>query len=209
VAAWFIKDFLFGLYQKRVALERHEWEYRLKEVYCPLYYWSGLLMFDTNDEERIAILEAINAIMARGAYTIAQRHYYTFVRLVEHGYLQKTSGAAEEEIAAARQYLYNHIEALTALLYRMEATAGVGDPSAVLNPYRRMVRFALIAVSQVLVWAVVAGAIGGVLWLWQQQQVAWVGALVVVLLAGLWVDVRQRNLQRRGVRDRLAPNGHE
>lgn len=206
LAAWFIKDFLFGLYQKRAALERHEWEYRLKDVYCPLYYWSGVLMFDTAEDDRIRTAEALNAIMAKAAYAIPEGHYYTFVRLVENAYGQQTTRVEKEQIVEARKYLLNHIEALTALLYRMEASGGVGDPATSLDPYRRTLRFALVAVTQLLVWAIVGGAMWGVLWLWGRHDLTWVGALGIALLVVLWVDVRQRDSQRRDLRKRLAPD---
>jgi len=203
LAAWFVKDFLFGVFRKRAALERQEWEYRLKEVYCPLYFWSGLLMFTVRDDVRTNLAASLNEVMARSAYAVSRPHYHTLVRLVERAYDQRTTRVSEESVNATRRYLYDHIEALTALLYRMEAAAGVGDPASVLEPFKRTVRLVLIGASQLLVWAIVAGAISGVLALTRAQGSVLLGALVVMLLILLLVDVRHRRSLLEGVRKRL------
>ncbi len=43
IAGWFIKSFLFTEYARRNEAVRKEWEWRLLEVWSPLYYWSGIV----------------------------------------------------------------------------------------------------------------------------------------------------------------------
>ena len=48
--SWFIKDFIFGLISKRREAMRREWEFRLREIWSPLYYWSGVVLFGNDSK---------------------------------------------------------------------------------------------------------------------------------------------------------------
>ena len=203
LAGWFVKDFLFGLVKKRNELERLEWEYRLKEVYSPLYLWSGLLAMRTDKQVRNQICEHLHEVMAKAAYVIPKVHYYTLVRLLETAHGQRTSGVTENERGRMRAYLYNQIEVFNLILYRSEEAGGVGDPSRILSPYSRPLRLLLIALSHLLVWLLVALMIGGVLWLYQNRHFGLLGSSAVLLLLLIWVGTRRRAEVQREIAERL------
>jgi hypothetical protein len=203
LAGWFVKDFLFGLVKNRNELERREWEYRLKEVYCPLYLWSGLLIMRTDKQARTQICEHLHEVMARAAYVIPKVHYYTLVRLLEMAHGQRTSAVTETERDRMRAYLYGQIEVFTLILYRSEDTGGVGDQSRLLSLSGRRLRLLMVALSHLFVWLLVALSIGGVLWLYQRQHLEVLGLSVVLLLLLLLVDTRRRAEVQRGIAERL------
>jgi len=51
IVGWFVKDYLFAVYARRDELVRKEWERRLLEIWCPLYYWSGIVMLSGNQKD--------------------------------------------------------------------------------------------------------------------------------------------------------------
>ena len=204
LASWFVKDFLFGLVQKRDQLERAEWEYRLKELYCPLYWWSGLLTMQTSQQNRVHISERLQGVMAKAAYAIPKLQYYALVRLLEAAYAQKTSTITNQDRDRMRAYLYDQIEVLNLILYRSEATGGVGDPSTVLSPYRRLFRITLLALSHLMVWLLIALGIGGVLWLYRHGHFDVLGTAAILLLFLALVDTRRRADIQRGIAKRIG-----
>jgi hypothetical protein len=203
LAGWFVKDFLFGLAQKRNQLERLEWEYRLKEIYCPLYFWSGLLAMRTDKQLHSHVCEQLHRLMAKATYVVPQIHYYTLIRLIETAHDQATSGVTENERARVRAYLYDQIEVLNLVLYRADATGGIGDPIRILSPYRRLLRLLLLSLGHLLAWLLIALMIGGVLWLYQNRYFGLLGSTAVLLLLLVWVDTRRRAAIQRGIATRI------
>lgn len=203
VAGWFLKEFLFGLHQKRNRLERLEWEYRLKEIYCPLYFWSGLLFLHTDQRVRSRICDQLHAVMSKAAYVLPRVHYYTLIRLLEVAHRQDTSGVSDAERDKVRAHLYDQIEVLNFILYRSQDIGRVGDTNALLNPYKRLLRLLLIGLGHLLVWLLVAAIIWASLWLYQQRHVFALGVGVVALLLIVWVDLRKRAEIQRGIAARI------
>jgi hypothetical protein len=203
LAGWFVKDFAFGLIRRRNELERNEWEYRLKEIFCPLYFWSGLLTMRTRKELTYQISDRLHDVMARAAYVVPRVHYYTLIKLLESAHEQETSPATEDERSRLRTYLYNQIEALNFILYRSEDAGGVGDPIATLSPYKRLLRLLLIGVTQLLFWLLAALGVGGTLWLYQHRYFDLLRVGVVLLLVVLLVDIRQRATVRKELEQRI------
>ncbi|SRR6266487_417155 len=210
IAGWFVKDFLYGIIQRRNQLERSEWEYRLKEVYCPLYFWSGLLAMRLGDLQRSEILEQFHSVMAKASYVLPSVHYYVLVRLLEAAHEQVTSGVSDRERNDTRAYLHNQIEVLNFVLYRSDETGGVGDPAIILTPYKRVLRLLLIGFNHVLMWLLITLLIGGALLLYDGPYLPLLGLTAIVVLVLLWIDVRQRRAIRLGLQERMmvtAPKG--
>lgn len=204
LAAWLVKDVAFRLIQKVSEVERSEWEYRLKEIYCPLYFWSGLLGMRTAKERTYAICDRLQEVMARAAYVIPKTYYYTLVKLLESAYGQHTVPATDDERNRMRRYLYNQIEALNLLLYRSEYAGGAGDPIAILSPQRRLVRLLLIGMSHLLTWLLAAIVLGGgALWLYERRYFDLIAASAVLFLILLLVYIRRRAAIREGLEQRI------
>lgn len=202
-AAWLVKDVAFGFVQRIKDIERAEWEYRLKEIYCPLYFWSGLLTMQMEQQRAYDIGDRLQEIMARATYVVPKVYYYTLVKLLQSVHGQETAAATDSERDAMRLYLYNQIEAINMLLYRSEYLGGSGDPSASLSPQRRWLRLLLIGMGHLVTWLLVALLIGGLLWLYQRRHVDIMGAVALVLLVLLLMYVRRRADVRTGLEQRI------
>lgn len=204
LAAWLVKDVAFRLIQKVSEIERSEWEYRLKEIYCPLYFWSGLLAMRTEKERTYEICDRLQEVMARAAYVIPTTYYHTLVKLLESAYEQHTVPATDDERTRMRRYLYNQIEALNLLLYRSEYAGGAGDPIAILSPQRRLLRLLLIGMSHLLSWLLAAIVVGGgALWLYERRYFDLLAASAVLFLILLLVYIRRRAAIREGLEQRI------
>lgn len=203
LAGWLVKDFAFALIQKRNELERREWEYRLKEVFCPLYFWSGLLAMRTQRERTHEICDRLDEVMARAAYVVPKLHYYTLVKLLQSAHNQDTTPATVDDRDSMRDYLYRQVEALNFLLYRSEGTYGVGDPRAVLSPNKRLLRLLMVGATNLLLWIIAALAVAGGLWLYEHRYFDFLGGVGVVFLVLLWIDIRRRATVRDGLEERV------
>lgn len=203
LAAWLVKDVAFRFVQQIRDIERTEWEYRLKEIYCPLYFWSGLLALRTEKAFAHEICVRVQEIMARAAYVIPRAYYFTIVKLLESAYDQATLPATATERDAMRLYLYNQIEALNMLLYRSEYLGGAGDPNAALSPQRRWLRLLLIAMGHFITWFLAVVTIAALVWLYQRGPIEIIGLIAVVFLVLLFLYVRRRGEVRKGLEQRI------
>ncbi len=203
LAAWLVKDVAYSLVQRINDIERKEWEYRLKEIYCPLYFWSGAIAMRLNNKSNQQICDRLEEVMARAAYAIPRAYYYTIVRLLESAYGQQTTPATEDELHGMREYLYHQIEALNMLLYRSEYAGGAGDPTSVLSPQRRLVRLLLLGIGHFLTWLVAVIVIGGALWLYERRYLDVLGGVAVLSLVLLLMYVRRRAEVRKGLAGRF------
>jgi hypothetical protein len=203
LAGWLVKDFAFGLIQRRNELERREWEYRLKEIYCPLYFWSGLLAMRPQRDRIYQVCDRLHEVMARATYAVPRLHYHTLVKLLQSAHSQETTPATDDDRDSMRDYLYRQIEALNFLLYRSEGTGGVGDPRAILSPYKRILRLVMVGVTNFLLWVIAALGVAGALWLYEHRYFDFLGAVGVVLLVLLWIDTRRRATVRKGLEERI------
>jgi len=203
LAAWLVKDVAFSMIQRINDIERKEWEYRLKEIYSPLYFWSGLMTMRLDKERCQEICERLEEVMARAAYVIPRSYYYTIVRLIESAYGQPTRAATEDEHHGMREYLYNQIEALNLLLYRSEYVGGAGDPAAALSRQRRLARLLLLGMGHLVTWLLALIVIGGALWLYERRYSDILGGVAVLLLILLLMYVRRRTEVRKGLEARI------
>src|ERR1700730_1845359 len=117
--SWFLKDFFLGITNARDQTTREEWQFRLKEIWSPLYFWSGVLCFDGGPKsfERYGAKE-LSEVLAKAAYLLPKDHYNNFVRLLQQVTEQKTQVLSFEEFAKTRRYIYGQIEVLNHVLYR-------------------------------------------------------------------------------------------
>jgi len=203
LAAWLIRDVAFRLMQQIKDIERSEWEYRLKEIYCPLYFWSGLLAMRLDKKRAYDVCDRLQEVMARAAYAVPKTYYYTLVKLLESVYEQRTVPVADDDRNGMRLYLYNQIEALNLLLYRSEYAGGAGDPIAILSPQRRWLRLLLIGLGHVVTWLLAVIIIGGVLWLYGRRYFDILGFGAVLVLLLLLMYVRRRASIREGLQQRI------
>lgn len=192
--SWLIKDFVFGLYTKRNEALRREWEYRLKDVWSPLFYWSGIVLLDDPKKgwEKHGLIE-LEKLLAKSAHLIPRRHYYVLVTVIEFITVQKTTKKPTlQEIANAREYIYNQIELINYLLYRKSGMDDVSISTNVLHPYSHLLRMFSLGVIHLAIWVSIAGLIMGIYYLYMGGYYWIVIAFAFVLAIVLVVDVRKR-----------------
>lgn len=146
--SWLIKDFIFGLISKRNV----EWEYRLKEIWSPLFYWSGIVLFDEKKKswDKHGIKE-MEVILAKSAHLLPSKHYYTLVKLLEMETGQPTKRITIDQIIKTRDYIYKQIELLNYLLHR-RSIIDVLDSTDILSPYKTALRFLSFITFHVMIW---------------------------------------------------------
>lgn len=203
--SWLIKDFIFGLISKHREALRREWEYRLKEVWSPLYYWSGVVLF-SNDPKGWAKhgLDDLEKVLAKSAHLISRKHYYTLIKLVELVTEQKTTNRPTiEEITRTREYVYSQIELLNYLLYRSSGVDDVSVSTNVLRPYSFLLRLLSIGIVHLGIWFVIAGTIIVVYLFYMQGHYMLLVIIILALAAIVIVDFRKRREIKQEFEKRL------
>ncbi len=195
--SWLIKDFVFGLNVKRSDALRREWEYRLKEVWSPLYYWSGVILFG-NDSKGWAKhgVGDLEKTLAKSAHLVPRQHFYKLIKLVETATEQQTKRITIEEIQKTREYVYGQIELLNYLLYRKSGMDDVSVKTNILHPYSHLLRLISLAAIHLAIWIAIAGALLFIYSLYADGYYWFVGILAAILIAALVlvviVDFRKR-----------------
>src|SRR5712691_6397013 len=153
---WFVKDYLFAVYARRDELVRKEWEKRLLEIWCPLYYWSGIVMLsgDQKGWGRHGLKE-LETILSRSAHILPAGHYNNLIKLVQTLTGQKTTEPSIRDLKLTRQYIYNKIKTFNYLLYRRSGWFEVTTYTDFFASAKYLVRFASQALKHIVVWAVV------------------------------------------------------
>jgi hypothetical protein len=207
--SWLIKDFLFGLNVKRSDVLRREWEFRLRDVWSPLYFWSGIVLFDGTKKgwDKHGVTE-FERILARSTHLIPLRHFYTFIRMLETVSGQNTSKLSIKEIQNARNFVYNQIEVMNYLLYRRHGLDDVSAKTNVLHRYQQLGRLLVLGVVHLTIWLFIVGLIFGVYTLYTHRHFLLLAliALVIVILLALFsiVDLRTRKSIEKEIRRRVG-----
>lgn len=209
LVSWLIKDFLVGLNVKRSEALRREWEFRLKDVWSPLYFWSGIVLFEGSkkgwDKHGISELEKV---LARSTHLIPQKHFYTLIRMIETASGQSTPRPAIDEIQQARAFIYNQIEVLNYLLYRKSGLDDVSAATNILHPYRQLTRLIVRGAVHLTIWVAVAGSILGIYRLYTLEYYRSLVAIVLLVAISVTifvvVDVRKRRDIEKEIRKRLG-----
>lgn len=161
VGGWLLKDVVLGLYQRRRDEVRKEHLYRLREVYSPLFFWSGVSTFSHDEASRVRCAQEMGRLLQQAAPLIKLEHFLIFVRLFEKLSGQKVASPSPERVAKARDYIYSQIEMLNFALF---TNGDDFDPSSemnVLQPLRRALRLGLNGIIQLAVWMVSAALLYG------------------------------------------------
>lgn len=204
LVSWVIKDLFFGSVAKRNEALHREWEYRLKEVWSPLYYWSGIILFDSDSKgwEKHGLKE-LESLIARCAYLIPKKHYYTLIKLVQIFAGQDTKRPTQEEIIETHNYFYKQIELLNYLLYRSSDLDDVGSRSNVLYPYKYLLRIVSNGILHILIWIVIISLVFGIYWLFTHQ-IYWPVALIfLIFVIVIIADIRKRDEIKKQIEGRL------
>jgi len=155
--SWLIKDLLIKSLAKRKELARTEWEYRLKQIWSPLFYWSGVItLSDTNQGWNKHGVKELESLLSKSAQLLPLKHYHALVRMIEGATNQKTSKIGLVEAQQTRDYIYRQIQLLNYLLYRHEAIYEPDFSVDIIAPYRFLLRAISAFFLHLSAWALIA-----------------------------------------------------
>jgi len=193
IISWLVKDLLIKAAIKRNEAARKEWDHRLKEIWSPLFYWSGVISFSDSSQgwQKHGVKE-LESILAKSAHLLPTEHYYNLIKIIESATDQKTKSASIKELMKTRDYIYRQVELLNYLLYRHETIYEADVTVDVLAPYKFLLRGASALFLHLLVWAVIASIIIG-LYISYSKGILWPIALpIIFLLIASYFDIRKR-----------------
>ena len=153
VAAWLLKDVLFGTAATRRSEARLYWEFQLRQVFEPLFFWSGVICFTPSPNHPSLGVHELAELLSRSASLLPIRHYYVFVKLLERRTGQSTSGPSMADVKAARAYVYGRIEVLNFSLCKVPLHFDPVGTLHVLTPLRYLWRWAVVGLANLGVWA--------------------------------------------------------
>ena len=153
--SWLIKDLLVKTVTRRNETVRKEWEYRLKEIWSPLFYWSGIVAFSDSERGwRKHGVKELGDILTRSAHLLPLKHYYSLIKLLEGATDQKTSPVSLDRIKAARDFIYKQIELMNYLLYRHQMMYEPDYAVDITKPYKLLLRAITTMLFHLFIWRI-------------------------------------------------------
>jgi hypothetical protein len=182
IVGWFVKDFLFAVYARRDELVRKEWERRLVEIWSPLYYWSGIVMFSGKEKgwQRHGMKE-LESILTRSAHLLPAQHYNNLIKLMQMLTGQTTSAPRLSDLRLTRQFIHNQVVTFNYLLYRRNGWYEATTYTDFFASVKYLVRFTSQALKHVLVWLMVVLLFGGT-YLAFVNKIYWIVVVVLVVV---------------------------
>jgi len=181
-SAWLIKNVIVGSYRAKRETALEEMRSMLIEFYCPLFYWSGVAVFDLDEEGRKVVFQKLSILMERAGYILPIKHYYLIVRLVESLSGQNTSIPDQKSILKTRDFIYSRIEVLNIVLYRQTE---LYNPLAWLDwtlSIKNAVRMAIEISLQLVLWVSIIAVITISYYMILGNSLATIFLVVLVLL---------------------------
>lgn len=186
---WLVKDYFFSVYAKRDEIVRKEWERRLFDIWCPLYYWSGIVMLDGAPKswDRHGMKE-FELLLAKSAYLLPVAHYNNLIKLVQSLTNQKTAAPDINDLRITRRYIYEQIRTLNYLLFRRSGWFDATTYTDFLPTVKHLIRFASQALKHILVWLAVVTLFGGTYLAYLDGRYVLVGIVVTIILVPVLYD---------------------
>jgi hypothetical protein len=152
LTAWFVKDVLVGSYVARREEARKEWLFRLREVYSPLFMWSGVVLFQGKQGTHKFGVTQFAEVLSRAANLLPIREYFVFVRLLEQATGQTTTAPSLLDLQKARNYVYSRIELLNAALFAQHSYFEPTRQTDLFSSIRAVTKIGLDAIIPVTIW---------------------------------------------------------
>lgn len=152
LTAWLVKDVLVGSYVARREEARKEWLFRLREVYCPLFMWSGVVLFrEKQGADKFGVTQ-LAEVLSRAANVLPIKEYFVFVRLLEQVTGQPTTAPSLADLQKARNYVYSRIELLNAALFAQHSHFEPTRQTDLFSSIRAVMKIGLDALIPVTIW---------------------------------------------------------
>jgi hypothetical protein len=159
ISAWLLKDVAVGLYVARREESRREWLFQLREIYQPLFFWSGVVQFSGSTSERQNSIREFSAALSKAVTLVPHKHYYTLIRVLEQASDQQTSPPTHKQLSAARDYIYSKIEILNFALFKQTPQFDPVQYADGLSSFRAAMRVALSAATHLVSWGLIVGVL--------------------------------------------------
>lgn len=194
VSAWLLKDVIIGLYVARREETRKEWQFRLREVYQPLFLWSGIVLFNHRRKVGGYGITELAQVLAIAVTLVPMKHYYVFVRLLEKASDQSTTAPSVDELKRARDFVYSQIEVLNFALFQQSDLFNPALQTDGFSTLRAIFRVSVAVAIQLVVWAGLALAVFAVYQALSGRPVAMIGLLFICALVIIAECVRRYKL---------------
>jgi hypothetical protein len=206
LVSWLIKDYLFAQHKAKQDLLRTEWQRRLTTFWSPLFLWSGLILFPKYDDgkgrER-AIAELTNAL-AGNAHLLPSAHYHVIMSLIEKATVLPDKEIDMEDVATTRAFIYRQIEILNYLLYKRDNSFDPLSNTAFIGPPLALLKAIANATLHLFTWGALVGFFYFGYYLFNKDQLLWLGVYSLVLALPLWVEAeRSIEMRREAVDHRI------
>jgi len=191
--SWILKDWMFKSISSRDESLKREWEYRLKEVWSPLYYWTGILFFSGKEIGWLKHgISQIEKIISSNAHLIPKDHYYVLIKMIEEATGQNTTGLSIETTRKTRNYICKQIEILNFLLYKNNIYF---DLKAAVDPfihYKVLLRVLSSIVLNIAIWAIIFGVFWISYALYVKGNYVLISIIIVILVIIAIYEIKQR-----------------
>jgi hypothetical protein len=202
LASWLLKNFFVNLYQIKAEQVRKEFLFQLREIYSPLFYWSGVVQFnETRNKDHIGVCE-LHDILKKSITLIPSEHFLIFARLTEYASGQNVTPIPTHKIDKSRDWVYSQIEMINYLLFRRSGNFNLKDQFTV---YGGIGAFSQIAVSTIInlsIWLIFALVLTALYYSIKGNLYVILLTIVIVVLISI-TEIRRRILFRKVMGKRL------
>lgn len=160
ILSWFAKNNVVAYMTKREEAARKEWEFRLMNIWNPLFFWSGAVLFepskkDSEDPKGSYGVKELSNILQQAAHLIPLAHYRTFVRLLEIRTGQKKLQLDLDRLKSARAYVYGQVETHNYILFGRYPWFKVTRETDPLGSVKEALRFFAELLWHLLIWGTI------------------------------------------------------
>lgn len=187
-AGWLIKNYLVDLLAVREQAIQIEWRRRLHEVWSPLYYLSGVVLFDGTPVgwERHGVRE-IEKILLPNANLLPLQHYQVIIKLIEGGTGQNVNPLQLADYLTTRRFIYQEVERYNYLLYRSHTSYEPYNYTSPFSLFSAIWRGLFSVAWHITLWLFIIFMIYMALWVFGQK--IYLGVTFVTLLFILLMSI--------------------
>src|SRR6266568_5117216 len=161
ILSWIAKNHFVAYLLRREEAARKEWEFRLLNVWNPLFFWSGVVLFepskkDADDPKNSYGIKELSGVLEKAAHLLPPEHYYAFIKVLELRTKQKKVEMDLTRLKTARAFVYGQIETYNYILFGRHPwfkPTRITDPVGSIREFARW--FAELA-WHVLIWGSLA-----------------------------------------------------
>lgn len=191
IGGWLLKDVLLGIYRQRREEVKKEQQFRLREFYSPLFFWTGVAGFAGDRTSRGECIKRLGDLLQKAAPLVKHEHHFVFIRMYEVLCGQNVTPPTPERMQKARDWVYTQIELLNFALFTNSDDYDPREELNVLRPVKRAVRLGLSSLIQLVIWASFALLLYGLTLVTSGNYWA-LGFIVVLVALVLTAELKRR-----------------